>query len=58
MSCYKKKLKQILYKFLTIFFFYISILKRILLKINEQKINDKFNNFKDLLTFTYNLQKI
>lgn len=57
MSCYKKKLKQILYKFLAIFF-YISILKRILLKINEQKINDKFNNFKDLLTFTYNLQKI
>lgn len=57
MSCYKKKLKQILYKFLAIFF-YISIFKRILLKINEQKINDKFNNFKDLLTFTYNLQKI
>lgn len=57
MSCYKKKLKQILYKFLAIFF-YISILKKILLKINEQKINDKFNNFKDLLTFTYNLQKI
>lgn len=57
MSCYKKKLKQILYKFLAIFF-YISILKRILLKINEQKINDKFNNFKDLLIFTYNLQKI
>lgn len=57
MSCYIKKLKQILYKFLAIFF-YISILKRILLKINEQKINDKFNNFKDLLTFTYNLQKI
>lgn len=57
MSCYKKKLKQILYKFLAIFF-YISIFKRIFLKINEQKINDKFNNFKDLLTFTYNLQKI
>lgn len=57
MSCYKKKLKQILYKFLAIFF-YISILKKILLKINEQKINDKFNNFKDLITFTYNLQKI
>lgn len=57
MSCYKKKLKQILYKFLAIFF-YISIFKRIFLKINEQKINDKFNNFKNLLTFTYNLQKI